>query len=90
MRHVYILNKLGLKDFRKQKAVLFEDTQRKMIGGVPRGILGSVEASNAFLVLVLLLCDKLLSLEEGLSALVDLETGHEAVRRVNGDLGLRA
>jgi hypothetical protein len=90
MRHVYILNKLGLKDFRKQKAVLFEDTQRELTEGVPRSIFGSVEASNAFLVLVLLLCDKLLSLEKSLSALVDLETGHETVGWVNGDLGLRA
>ena len=39
-------------------------------------------------VLVLLLGDSLLSLEECLSALVELEGGNEAVRGMNGNLAL--
>ena len=39
----------------------------------------SIEAGGTLLVLVLLLGDSLLSLEEGLSVLVELEVGHQAV-----------
>ena len=39
----------------------------------------SIETSSAFLMLVLLLGDSLLSLKESFSALVELELGHEAV-----------
>jgi hypothetical protein len=39
----------------------------------------SVEAGNTLLVLVLLLGDSLLSLEEGLSALVELKLSNQAV-----------
>jgi hypothetical protein len=40
--------------------------------------------------LVLLLSDSLLSLEKCLSVLVELELSDQAVRRVNGNLGLLA
>jgi hypothetical protein len=39
-------------------------------------------------VLVLLFGDSLLSLEDGFSVLVNLERGHDAVGRVDGDLHL--
>ena len=49
----------------------------------------SIETSCGTLsVLVLLLGDSLLSLEECLSALVELEGGNEAVRGMNGNLAL--
>ena len=49
----------------------------------------SIETGGGTLsVLVLLLGDSLLSLEESLSALVELEGSNEAVRGVNGDLAL--
>lgn len=49
----------------------------------------SIETGGCALsVLVLLLGDSLLSLEESLSALVELQSGNEAVGGVNGDLAL--
>ncbi len=39
----------------------------------------SIEAGSALLMLVLLLGNSLLSLKESLSALVELQLGHEAV-----------
>lgn len=49
----------------------------------------SIETGGGtFSVLVLLLGDSLLSLEESLSALIELQRGNEAVRGVNGDLAL--
>lgn len=50
----------------------------------------SVEAGDALLVLVLLLSDSLLSLEECLSVLVELELSDHAIRGVNWDLRLLA
>ena len=76
---VYILNKSALKIFRKQRRCILVTHAKAIKASKPTRFIPSKAGlsiktgSSAFLVLVLLLSDTLLSLEKCLSVLVELE-----------------